>query len=145
MTNYTATETEIRADGTHYHAVTNEDDFKRFNWTPLLLMIVLIGIGIWNLMSATSTEDKASGLYRLQLMWVGCGLGLTGFLLLIHYSFLSRLAYFIYFANTLLLVATLLVGSSALGAKRWIGIGPFRIQPSEFMKLSLILCLAKYF
>ena len=72
-------------------------------------------------------------------------MGMTGLILLVHYSLFSRLAYVIYFGNLLLLVAVLVIGKSSLGAKRWIGIGGFRIQPSEFMKLSLVICMAKYF
>ena len=51
----------------------------------------------------------------------------------------------IYFANLILLVLVLVAGKSSLGAKRWVGIGALRIQPSEFMKLSMVICLAKYF
>jgi len=72
-------------------------------------------------------------------------MAITALILIIHYSIFSRLAYVIYFANLLLLVAVLVVGKSSLGAKRWIGFGAFRIQPSEFMKLSLVICMAKYF
>jgi rod shape determining protein RodA len=55
------------------------------------------------------------------------------------------LAYIIYFSNLLALGAVLVLGRSTLGAKRWLGVGAFRIQPSEFMKLSMVICLAKYF
>lgn len=122
-----------------------DDEFRKFNWNLLILEIVLFGIGIWNLISATGVEDKSMGLYKSQLLWFGIGMIATGVLLLFHYSFFSRIAYFIYFANLLLLVAVLVAGKSTLGAKRWIGFGGLRIQPSEFMKLSVVICLAKYF
>jgi rod shape determining protein RodA len=122
-----------------------EDELKRFNWTLLILEFVLFGIGIFNLISATAVEDKAIGLYKSQLLWFGIGMALTAVVLLFHYSLFSRTAYIIYFVNLLLLVAVLVAGKSSLGAKRWIGFGPFRIQPSEFMKLSIVICLAKYF
>jgi rod shape determining protein RodA len=96
-------------------------------------------------MSATGVQDKSLGLYKNQALWFGIGMGLTALILLLHYSIFSRLAYFIYFANLLLLAAVLFMGRSTLGAKRWLGIGAFRIQPSEFMKLSMVICLAKYF
>jgi rod shape determining protein RodA len=47
--------------------------------------------------------------------------------------------------NVILLALVLVAGKSSLGAKRWIGFGGFHIQPSEFMKISMVLCLAKYF
>ncbi|OFZ01009.1 MAG: rod shape-determining protein RodA [Bdellovibrionales bacterium GWC1_52_8] len=122
-----------------------DEEFKRFNWTLLVIELLLVGIGIFNLMSATAVQDKSLGLYKNQLLWFGIGLGLTALVLLPHYSILSRTAYFLYFANLVLLVAVLLVGKSSLGAKRWIGFGGFRLQPSEFMKLSVVICLAKYF
>lgn len=122
-----------------------EEEFKKFNWTLLALELVLFGVGIWNLYSATGVADKSLGLYKQQLMWFGVGSILTALILLIHYSALSRIAYVIYFGNLLLLVAVLLVGKATLGARRWIGFGPFRMQPSEFMKISLVICMAKYF
>jgi rod shape determining protein RodA len=122
-----------------------EEEFKKFNWNLLILEFLLFAIGIWNLISATGVEDKSLGLYKTQLLWFGLGMGLTGLILLVHYSLFSRLAYIIYFGNLLLLVAVLAVGKSSLGAKRWIGVGGFRLQPSEFMKLSLVVCMAKYF
>lgn len=144
---YSTMESEINLEEDWSRSVgMQEEEFRRFNWTLLLLEILLVGIGIWNLISATSTQTgKAAGLYSTQLLWFGLGLALTAIILLIHYSTLSRLAYFIYFGNLLMLAWVLLAGTSALGAKRWITIGPVGFQPSEFMKLSLVICLAKYF
>lgn len=122
-----------------------EEEFKRFNWNLLILEVILFMVGIWNLISATGVEDKSLGLYKNQLLWFGIGMALTALVLLVHYSFFSRIAYVIYFANVLLLVAVLVAGKSSLGAKRWVGFGAFRIQPSEFMKLSTVVLLAKYF
>ncbi|NDD92310.1 rod shape-determining protein RodA [bacterium] len=122
-----------------------EEDLKKFNWNLLILQTVLFGIGIWNLISASGTQDKAFGLYKTQLIWFALGLCITAVVLLVHYSLLSRVAYIVYFANLLLLVLVLVAGKSSLGAKRWIGFGSLRIQPSEFMKLSMVICMAKYF
>lgn len=122
-----------------------EEEFRRFDWGLIILEIVLLAIGILNLYSATSVEDKSLGLYKTQLMWTGIGAILTVIVLFFHYSLLSRLAYFIYFGNVALLVAVVLFGKQVLGAKRWISLGPFSFQPSEFMKLSAVVLLAKYF
>jgi rod shape determining protein RodA len=122
-----------------------EEELKKFNWNLLILEVILFAIGIWNLISATGVQDKSLGLYKTQLLWFGIGMAVTALILLVHYSAFSRLAYVIYFANLLLLVLVLVVGKSSLGAKRWVGFGALRIQPSEFMKLSLVICLAKYF
>ena len=122
-----------------------DDELRKYNWSLLILEVLLFGLGIWNLISATAVDDRALGLYKSQLLWFGIGTLLTAGLLFIHYSFLSRTAYLIYFFNLLLLVAVLLIGRQSLGARRWLSFGGFGIQPSEFMKISMVLCLAKYF
>ncbi len=143
---HSAMETPLSLDEGTLRVGMYEEELRKFNWNLLILMIVLFGIGIWNLVSATAVADKSQGLYKTQLLWFGLGMGATGLiLLLMHYSTLSRVAYFIYFANLILLVAVLFAGKATLGAQRWIGFGGFRIQPSEFMKLSMVICLAKYF
>ncbi len=140
MPTYTATESSTTLRMGMY-----EEELKKFNWNMLILELVLFGIGIWNLISASGTQDKAFGLYKTQLLWFGIGMCLTALTLVGHYSLLSRAAYGLYILNLLLLVAVLVAGKSTLGARRWIGFGGLRIQPSEFMKLSMVVCLAKYF
>jgi rod shape determining protein RodA len=122
-----------------------DEDLRKFNWNLLILQTVLFGIGIWNLISASGVQDKSFGLYKTQLIWFAIGLCMTAVILLFHYSLLSRMAYILYFGNIILLVLVLVAGKSSLGAKRWVGFGSLRVQPSEFMKLSLVLCMAKYF
>lgn len=142
---YTYSESQAAQDPTQNRYGFYDEELKKFNWNMLILEFILFGIGIWNLISATAVEDKSQGLFRNQLIWFGVGMVITAVLLMIHYSFLSRVAYIVYFANILLLVAVLIVGKASLGARRWIGVGSFTIQPSEFMKISMVLCLAKYF
>ena len=72
-------------------------------------------------------------------------MGLTGLILACPLLALFASCVLDLLRKLLLLVAVLAVGKSSLGAKRWIGVGGFRIQPSEFMKLSLVVCMAKYF
>src|SRR5206468_3703622 len=76
-----------------------EEELKKFNWNLLLLEVILFGIGIWNLISATGVQDKSLGLYKTQALWFGLGMAITALILVLHYSILSRLAYFIYFGN----------------------------------------------
>jgi rod shape determining protein RodA len=123
-----------------------EEELRKFNWNMIFLELILFTIGMWNLISATTVDDKSEGLYRQQLMFFGVGMALTALILVFfHYSLLSRLGYIIYFLNVLLLAAVLVAGKSTLGARRWIGFGGIRIQPSEFMKIAMVICLAKYF
>ncbi|MGK5087380.1 rod shape-determining protein RodA [Bdellovibrionota bacterium FG-2] len=142
---HSSMESQMPLEDMPLHYGMYEEELRKFNWNLLILEVLLFGIGIFNLISATGVQDKSLGLYKNQLLWFGVGLGMTGLVLLLHYSFFSRTAYVIYFANLLLLVAVLVAGKSTLGAKRWVGFGAFRVQPSEFMKLALVICLAKYF
>jgi rod shape determining protein RodA len=143
--NHSSIESTEQPDRSTSRAGDYEEDLKKFNWNLLILEFILFSIGIWNLFSATGVQDKSLGLYKSQALWFGVGIILTSVILALHYSIFSRLAYFIYFTNLILLGAVLVVGKASLGAKRWIGVGGFRIQPSEFMKLSMVICLAKYF
>jgi rod shape determining protein RodA len=131
--------------GETQHTGMYEEELKKLNWSLIIIELILFGIGIWNLSSATGVQDKSLGLYKNQALWFGIGVGLTALILLLHYSLFSRLAYLIYFTNLVMLAAVLFMGKSSLGAKRWLGFGALRIQPSEFMKLSVVICLAKYF
>jgi rod shape determining protein RodA len=142
---YTYSESPQTQDPSQNRYGFYDEELKKFNWNMLILEFILFGIGIWNLVSATAVEDKSQGLFRNQLIWFGVGMVITAVILMIHYSFLSRVAYIVYFGNIILLVLVLIIGKASLGARRWIGFGGFTIQPSEFMKISMVLCLAKYF
>ncbi len=147
MSNHSWTESPMPIDESSTSRVgMYDEEFRKFNYWMLLLEFVLFGIGLWNLYSATGVQDKSLGLYKTQLGYFGIGILMTaGLVFFFHYSLLSRLGYAIYFLNLLLLVLVLVMGRSSLGAKRWIGFGRFQMQPSEFMKISMVICLAKYF
>lgn len=142
---YSSTESVADLQNLDHRISVQNEELKRFNWTPLILEMMLFGVGLWNLISATGVQDKSLGLYKTQLLWFSIGLFITAVISLFHYSFFGRAAYVLYFGNLILLALVLFVGKSTLGAKRWIAIGPFTMQPSEFMKLTAIITLAKYF
>ncbi len=121
--------------------------FKKYDFTFLTTVLVIFCIGILNLYSATHANPSAAmaNLYKTQIFWF-CFSMLTA----IGISFISpktlfRLSYFAYFACLLLLILVLVMGKTALGAQRWISIAGFNIQPSELMKLSLVLALSRWF
>lgn len=125
-----------------------QERLKKFDWNLILIMFAVFAIGYLNLYAATFQETIGRGgetYYRTQLMWFGIGCTLGIVVLIFHFKLLSRFAYLIYFANLALLVLVLVVGKSSLGGQRWIGFGGIRIQPSEFMKLAVVIVLAKYF
>lgn len=109
------------------------------------LILILFILGLLNLISVTHNNPNLSHLWKTQTLWFS--ISLVAFLItsFIRPSTYSRFAYPLYIATNLLLVGVLLFGQVGMGAQRWLSIGPFRLQPSEFSKLSLILALAKWF
>jgi rod shape determining protein RodA len=142
---YTSMETNLDQQFDPHRSSSYEEEFKWLKWVPLLLELLLVTIGLINLSSATAVEDKSMGLWRNQSVSVALGAIITLVLYFPHYSFLSRLAYLVYLGNVGLLLAVLAFGRASLGAKRWINLGGFSLQPSELMKLSMVIFLAKYF
>ncbi|MBL9042959.1 MAG: rod shape-determining protein RodA [Myxococcales bacterium] len=111
---------------------------------PLTAAVVaLIGLGLLNLYSATRVAPK--GMFSSQLMWIAIGLVLLVGVAVLDQQLLKRLAWPAYLGVTGLLVAVLLVGKVVNGSRRWFGWGSYGIQPSELMKLSLILLGAHLF
>jgi rod shape determining protein RodA len=117
---------------------------------PLLLGIVAVAsMGVVNLYSATSVflggkRAALADIYVSQVYWFVVG-GLLGmFVAAIDYRHLERLAYFFYAAGIAALGLVFVLGADIRGAARWIQIGSFNFQPSEFMKILLILVVAKY-
>lgn len=81
---------------------------------------------------------------KKQIIWVVLGLGAMAAILYIQYEDLGKYMKVIYVVNLLMLVTVLFGGSSRMGAQRWIEIGPFTFQPSEFAKLAIIICFAVF-
>ena len=116
-----------------------------FDWPLLACTLLVVGCGLMTVLSATHAPGRlVSGLVLRQATWAG--IGLVGLLaaLSFDYHWLERYGYFLYAGALLLLLATALLGASGGGARRWIGLGPFSIQPSEFAKLGLVIALARY-
>lgn len=116
---------------------------RNFDYPLLGVTLALIGVGLLNIYSATGGGH--GGIFNKQLLWFGLGTFVILPVIVIDYRVLERLAYPIYAAVVAMLVAVLAFGRVTLGARRWIDIGGFSIQPSEFAKLAIILVLAKYF
>jgi rod shape determining protein RodA len=108
------------------------------------IMLIIVGIGILNLHSATYSSVTEGNYWKVQLVWFGLGILITSGFYILHYRVLERFAYVIYALNILALIAVLVVGRSILGSKRWLSFGPVSIQPSEFMKITIVWTLAKF-
>ena len=115
----------------------------RLNWLLVLLVCTLGAVGIGMLISASGgdTEPWAAR----QIVWFGAGLLVMLTVALIDIGFWLRAAYTIYGLAFALLVGVELLGAAVMGAQRWIDIGVIQLQPSELMKIALVLALARYF
>jgi rod shape determining protein RodA len=116
-----------------------------FDW-PILISATLIAIcGVVNLYSATSVYTGARAeLYISQIQWLAIGGILGGVLLAIDYRQIERFAYVIYAFGVFNLILVAVLGKDVRGAARSIPIGSFQYTPSEFMKVFMVIALAKY-
>src|SRR5665213_114839 len=121
--------------------------FSRLDLNFAFVIVALNLIGLINLYSATHgmfSKDKMD-LFWMQLVWLSIGWGIYLGITLIDYKIFIRLAYIAYGLNLAALIAVQIVGKSSLGATRWLDLGFFRYQPSETMKLVMVMVLAKIF
>lgn len=115
----------------------------QLNWGLVLLVCLVAGIGFAMLYSAAngSFHPWASA----QMMRFGLGFAIMIVAALVDIRVWFRYAYLIYFGCFALLVAVEIMGDIGMGAQRWIDLGFVRLQPSEMMKVALVLALARYF
>lgn len=117
---------------------------EQFDW-PLFVTVAAIAlIGVVNLYSATSAEGSRADVYIQQIYWLTLGAGVAALVAAIDYRHFERHGWVAYGLGIVLLVLVFLIGRSVRGSQRWIPIGGFSLQPSELMKIFLIIALAKY-
>ncbi len=116
-----------------------------FEWPLLVIALLLVGCGLLTILSATyNGEQLLSSHVMRQASWLALGLGVLVTTLTVDYRLLNRYGYVVYGVSLFLLVLVPLIGISGGGARRWLGVGPVSIQPSEFMKVALVLVLARH-
>lgn len=117
-----------------------------FDWVLFGLVLLAATVGIANLYSSTSSWNFVGiPIYTKQSYWLGMGLTLALFLTIFSYRHLEHLASITYVACVSLLASVLIFGKTSMGATRWIDLGFFNLQPSEVMKVVIIITLAAYF
>ncbi len=111
---------------------------KNLDWQLWLTMLMISAIGVVVLFSASEYHMKR------QLIWVLLGNAFIAVSLYFDYRLLEKLVKPIYFLNLALLLAVLIFGLEGGGAQRWVSIGGFQLQPSEFAKVFIIIVFAHY-
>jgi rod shape determining protein RodA len=120
--------------------------FRDFDWTLLGFVLLICLLGVVEIYSTTYGTPKFSGVYVKQIYWILGGLAVMFLMSLINYQALLERSHWFYIAAVVALLAVALFGKKYLGARRWIQLpGGQHFQPSEWVKLVLILVLARYF
>jgi rod shape determining protein RodA len=118
--------------------------FRDFDWLLLVFVLMISALGVMEIHSATM-HTKFAGSHIRQVYWVLAGVGAMFVVSAVNYQALLDRIHWFYIAGVASLMAVLLFGTKVLGAKRWIKMpGGNHFQPSEWVKLILILAVAKY-
>lgn len=118
---------------------------KNLDFIVIAVTILLIGISLVIIGSATHINTPSEDRYwfvERQGIFALINICIIFILLNFDYKSLGRMANVLYGINLVMLLAVMFIGQSALGAQRWIQIGPINLQPSEFSKLIMIISLA---
>ncbi|HIJ59778.1 MAG TPA: rod shape-determining protein RodA [Nitrospirae bacterium] len=120
---------------------------KYFDFITFSLVISLSIIGILTIYSATRPPVESMNhpdFFLKQILWLVASLCCLVLMVLFDYMWIQRFSLYLYIAGMLMLVLVLIIGKSAMGAQRWIEIGPLTFQPSEFFRLIFIISYSAY-
>ncbi|MBS1816299.1 MAG: rod shape-determining protein RodA [Acidobacteria bacterium] len=120
--------------------------YYHIDWALLIAIFALCALGVAMIYSTTSDPTRGnSHLYVTQLYAIGIGAVAMVCTLSIDYRTFTDKSHLIYIGLLALLLYVLFLGTVQMGARRWIPLGVFNLQPSEFAKAGVALVLAKYF
>jgi rod shape determining protein RodA len=114
------------------------------DFSTLLAVLALVGIGVLSIASATLDETAREGLWRMQLLWLTVGVVAAAVVIFIDYHVWSEFSLLLHGMVMALLVLVLFVGTEVGGNRSWLVFGPVRLQPSELAKWTTCLVLATY-
>ena len=132
-----------------YYSNSSKDSlFGSVDRIALMLYLLLVAIGIASVFSASWVEGDENILsfshnYIKQIVWLGISLVMGVVIMLLDRSLWHKIAYFLYAAAILALVATLIFGREVNGAKAWFQFGSFRLQTMELAKIAIALAVAR--
>lgn len=120
------------------------DRFAKLNWSIITILCALAFVGVlmhFSVSSGAWTDMPLEHGLRFAVMMVIVIVAA----LLLDARFWLAIAYPLYAGALLLLVAVELFGETRMGATRWLSLGPVSMQPSELMKIGIVLALARYY
>ena len=131
-----------------YRGGKTDSLFGSVDRVALLLYLLLVAVGVVAVLSASWIEDSEnffafSHNYIKQVVWLGISFVVGLVIMLLDRSLWHKIAYFLYAAAILALIATLLFGRTVNGAKAWFEFGPIRLQTMEFAKIAIALATAR--
>ena len=118
--------------------------WKDFDWPLLAAVLLLCVISITEIYSATMSQPSESFFLR-QMAWVGVGVVVLFIVSAIDYHLISEHIPWLYVLAVGALLYTLVLGHRVSGSKSWVSLGRITIQPSELIKMVVVVALARYF
>ena len=120
--------------------------YYHIDWALVAAILALCGIGVAMIYSTTADPTRASShLWITQLYAIALGLIAMVVTLTFDYRTFTDKSHFVYIGLLAVLLYVLFFGTAQMGARRWIPLGMFNLQPSEFAKVGVALVLAKFF
>lgn len=113
---------------------------RNFDWLMFFVVCLFLVISFFFVWSASSEKHAFK-----QIIWIGIGMGVFSVLLVFDYSSIGKASYVFYLIILFCLFLVLIFGKTVYGAQRWFILGPVSMQPSEIMKIALVLALSRYF
>jgi rod shape determining protein RodA len=120
------------------------DLWRDFDWALFGAILVISAVSLIEIYSATKNSPAEHNAAFRQLMWVCIGIVLLFIVAALDYHTISEQIPWLYLASIGVLLYTLALGRTVSGAKSWIVIGPMRLQPSELVKVIVIVAVARY-
>jgi len=119
---------------------------KNFDWGILPVTVFLSLLGVMTIYSATRPvlDAEQQVFFLKQLYWLGISLACFFLVVSIDYRWFIKYAYVIFAVGVILLVLVSLAGKKGMGAQRWIPLGFFSFQPSEFFKVFFVMSISQY-
>ncbi len=116
---------------------------KNFGWLILFLSLLFSAFGLINLYSASYHTGLDT--FKKQIIWVAIGFITMLIITFMNSNLLKRYSMHIFVISLLTLIFVFIFGREVSGSRSWISFGPISIQPSEFVKISLILIIARFY